>query len=57
MAKKQIFAEIVLSPITAKALLKILDDNLKRLEEELKTKELPKAPIEVAKTEELTYIG
>lgn len=57
MAKGQIFAEVILSPITAKALLKILDDNLKKLDEELKSKELPKKPMEVAKTEELTYIG
>jgi hypothetical protein len=57
MAKRQVFAEIVLSPITAKALVKILDENLKKLENELKSKELPKAPMEVAKTEELTYIG
>jgi len=57
MTKRQVFSEIVLSPLTAKALIKILDENLKKLDIELKSKELPKQPIETKKTTELTYIG
>lgn len=57
MTKKQIFSEIVLSPLTAKAFLKILSENVAKLEEELKSKEMPKKPIVGRKTEKLTYIG
>ena len=57
MAKRQIFTEIILSPLTAKALIKILNENLNKLDEELASKELPKQPIRTKKTEELTYIG
>jgi hypothetical protein len=57
MTKGQIFSEIVLSPLTAKAMIKILNENLAALEEEMKSKELPKKPLEAKKTEELTYIG
>lgn len=57
MTKRQVFSEIVLSPLTAKAMIKILDENIAAIEEEMKSKELPKKPIEATKTEELTYIG
>jgi hypothetical protein len=57
MTKGQIFSEIVLSPLTAKAMIKILNENLAALEEEMKSKELPKKPLETKGTEELTYIG
>lgn len=57
MTKRQVFSEIVLSPLTAKAMIKILGENITALEEEMKSKELPKKPIEASKTEELTYIG
>jgi len=54
--KGQMIAEVVLSSMTAKALLKILDDNLKKLDEELKSEELPKRVEVRATTEELGYI-
>lgn len=56
MAKRQVFAEIVLSKITAMALLKILKQNLEKLEKELKSKKIQKFAIETSKTE-LNYIG
>ena len=46
-----------MSPLTAKAFLKILSENVAKLEEELKSKEMPKKPIVGRKTEKLTYIG
>lgn len=49
----QIIAEVVLSSMTAKALLKILGDNLKKLDDELKSEEPPKEAVAtVATTEE-----
>ena len=57
MTKRQVFSEIVLSPLTAHALVRILEENLKKLEEELSSKEMPKQPVTTRKTEELTYIG
>lgn len=52
----QIIAEVVLSSMTAKALLKILDRNLKKLDEELKSEEPPKGIAATTTTEELEYI-
>jgi hypothetical protein len=49
MLRKQSLGEFVLSPRTAKALMRILNNNLKKLDEELKSKELPK----IKKSEEV----
>ena len=57
MTKNQVFLEVVLSKSTAKAMAKILHDNVTALEEDLKKKEMPEKPIKISKTEELTYIG
>lgn len=56
MMKGQMIAEVVLSSMTAKALLKILADNLKKLDEELKSKEPPKQVKVATTTEEIGYI-
>jgi len=53
----QFVAEVVISPMTAKGLMKILGDNLKKLDEELKSGELPKIAKTAATTEALGYIG
>lgn len=52
----QMIAEVVLSSMTAKALLEILDKNLKKLDEELKSGEPPKEIVATATTEEPGYI-
>lgn len=57
MTKREIFDEVILSPMTAKALVKILSENLSKLDEQMASKEIPKQPIQTKKTEELTYIG
>jgi DNA replicative helicase MCM subunit Mcm2 (Cdc46/Mcm family) len=57
MAKRQVFLEVVLSPLTVEAMIKILKENLEALDKEMKSKELPAKPIESSKTEEVTYIG
>jgi len=54
--KGQMITEVVLSPMTAKALLKVLGDNLKKLDEELKSGEPPKEVTPKVTTEELGYI-
>ena len=55
--KNQVIAEVVMSLMTAKSLTKILDDNIKRLDEELKSGELPKVPTVTATTGVPEYIG
>jgi len=57
MFRRQSVADIVISPITARNLVKILQDNVTNLETELKSKELPKQKIEEKSTESLSYIG
>ncbi len=57
MVRRQSVAEIVISPITARNLVRILEENLNKLEFELKSKELPEHPkIEEKSTESLSYI-
>src|SRR3989344_5905469 len=57
MFRRQSVADIVISHITARNLVKILQDNVTNLETELKSKELPKQKIEEKSTESLSYIG
>ena len=54
MAKKEVFAEVILSRITAKALVEILKKNLEKLEKELKSEKVPKIE---TKESEFNYIG
>jgi len=54
--KGQMIAEVVLSSMTAKALLKILDENLEKLDKELESEEPPKEIVATTKTEEIGYI-
>ena len=55
--KNQIITEVVTSLMTAKDLTKILDDNIKKLDEELKSGEPPKMPKITTTTEAPRYIG
>ncbi len=58
MMRRQSVSEIVISPVTARSLVKILEDNVSKLEAELKSKELPKQPkLEEKSTESISYIG
>ena len=58
MFRRQAVAEIVISPITAKNLVKILEENLSKLEADLKSKEMPQQPkIEEKSTDNISYIG
>ena len=52
--RQRIIGEFVLNQITAIALRQILDDTLKKLNDELKSKELPKAP-EAPRTSNMSY--
>ena len=55
--KGQFIAEIVLGPMTAKSLVKILDNSIKNLDTELKSGEPPKIPEIKTTTETPGYIG
>ncbi|MBU2522965.1 MAG: hypothetical protein KKE23_01590 [Nanoarchaeota archaeon] len=52
-------SRIVISRATAKSLLKVLDENVKKMEKDLKDKNLPKTPIKVdaPKHSEKGYFG
>jgi len=52
MIRKQILVEVVITPITAEALSNLLNDKLKELDKELKSKKMPEKPI--VKKEEVT---
>lgn len=54
--KNQVISDIVISLMTAKDLTKFLDDNIKKLEEELKSGEPPKLPKVTTTTEAPEYI-
>jgi len=45
MVRGQAVAEIVITPITAEGLSKLLNDKLKELDKELKSKKMPEKPI------------
>lgn len=53
--RKQMLSEVVLLPETAKALHRVLGQTLRKFEEEIKSKELPKALIR--KETSTGYIG
>lgn len=58
MMRRQSVAEIVISPITARNLVRILQENLSKLEVDLKSKELPKQQkMEEKTTDTISYIG
>jgi hypothetical protein len=58
MFRRQSVAEIVISPITARNLVRILEENLNKLEADLKSSELPpQQKIEGGSTENISYIG
>jgi len=54
--KNQVITEVVMSLMAAKNLTKILDDSIKRLDEELKSGEPPKVPTVTTTTEVPEYI-
>ncbi len=58
MFRRQSVAEIVISPLTAKNLVKILEENVRKLESDLKSKEMPEQQkIEEKSTDAISYIG
>lgn len=54
--KNQVITDVVISLMTAKDLAKFLTDNIKKLEEELKSGEPPKLPKVTTTTEAPEYI-
>ncbi len=57
LMKNQIITEVVLGLMTAKGLMKNLDDTIKKLDEELKSGEPPKMAKITTTTETPEYIG
>ncbi len=54
VVRGQLLSEVVITPTTAKSLAKILNNDLKRMDKELKSKKLPEKPL--VKEETTGYI-
>lgn len=59
MRTSSVISDVVMSPITAENLVKILGDHIVKLDKRMKSKEMPKRPAEEAErpTSTQSYIG